>query len=226
MHVFLKERAYRGEMICSVALALVSIVVMSSTADAKGKWEKVGKNDGVAVSKMEVKGSDLMAFRGVIVSDVHIGKVMAAFVDESQRSKWVDRYHTHETFKKTDRLQVYRIHFKLPIPISDRDYVLNSELFPNPEKKTVTVKIKSVKHPKAPENDCCVRAEAKRTFYKFEALEGGKTRLTVEVQTDPKGMLPDWLINSIQEDWPSKTLNALIKQAKTQKAHSDYASWH
>ena len=212
----------------SRAVFVLVLCVMSGvamTAMAEGKWEKVGNNDGVLVSKKEVEGSDLLAFRGVVVHDVPIGKVMATFLDEKQRSKWVDRYESHTTFKKSATSQTYRIHFKLPFPISDRDYVLRSDLVLKPEKKTVMIKIKSVKHPKGPENDCCVRAEAYGTYYKFEGLDGGKTRLTVEVHTNPKGLLPDWLINSIQEDWPSKTLNALIKQAKTQKVHPDYADW-
>lgn len=191
-----------------------------------GTWEKVGKKDGVMVSKKEVPNSDLLAFRGVVVHDIHIGQVMTTFIDETQRSKWVDRYAAHRTLAKTDRTQTYWIHFSLPFPISDRDYVLYSEGHPDPAKKVVITKIKSVVNPKAPEDDCCVRAEVYGTYYKFEALPGGKTKLTVEVHTNPKGLLPGWLINSIQEDWPSKTLNALVAQARTQPIHPNYTDWH
>jgi hypothetical protein len=181
------------------------LLAWTGTAAADGgKWEKVGKKDGVAVSKKEVPESDLLAFRGVVVHDVHIGKVMTAFVDENQRSKWVDRYAAHKTLKKTATSQTYWIHFSLPFPISDRDYVLHSDAYPDKDKKIVTTKIKSVLNSKAPEKDCCVRAEVYGTYYKFEALPGGKTKLTVEVHTNPKGLLPGWLINSIQEDWPPR----------------------
>lgn len=211
----------------SALCALAAIVAFGSVASAGGgKWEKVGKKNGVMVHKKEVPGSDLLAFRGVITADIHIGKIMTTFIDEEQRGKWVDRYAGHRTLAKSDRSQTYWIHFGLPFPISDRDYVLKSDGFPDAEKKVVVTKIKSVTHPKAPENDCCVRAEAYGTYYKFEALPDGKTKLTVEVHTNPKGLLPGWLINSIQEDWPSKTLKALIKQAKGQKIHAEYTDWH
>jgi hypothetical protein len=73
-----------------------------------------------------------------------------------------------------------------------------------------------------------VRAQACGTYYKFEAFRGKtKTKLTVEVHTDPKGMLPSWLVNAIQKGWPSKTLNGLVKRArKVNKIADGYAKWH
>lgn len=208
------------------ALLLVAMSMGGQAMAESGKWEKVGNKDGVMVSVKEVSGSDLLAFRGVVTTDLHIGQLMTVFLDENQRSKWVDRYKSHKTLAASSTSQTYWMHFKLPVPISDRDYVLKSDAYPNPDKGEMVVKIKSVKHPKAPENDCCVRAEAKGTYYKFEALKNGKTRITVEVHTDPKGMLPDWLINLIQEDWPSKTLNGLIKASKGADVHPKFKDWH
>jgi len=78
-----------------------------------------------------------------------------------------------------------------------------------------------------PEQDCCVRANAYRTYWRLEALPGGRTKAEVEVFTDPMGLLPSWLINLIQADWPSNTLIGLHKRA-TQgdlKPHPDAAAW-
>ena len=44
--------------------------------------------------------------------------------------------------------------------------------------------------PQKPEQECCVRAYAQRTYWKMEALPNGQTKVVVEVQTDPKGALP------------------------------------
>ena len=62
--------------------------------------------------------------------------------------------------------------------------------------------------------DCCVRAEVKGTYYNFTALSAKRTKLEVEVHTDPKGLLPNWLVNLIQKKWPSKTLSGLIRHAR------------
>ena len=56
----------------------------------------------------------------------------------------------------------------------------------------------------------------------------GKTRIMVEVITDPKGSLPAWLINLIQKDWPYNTISALKKRAKKGdiKPNPKMAGWH
>ena len=210
-----------------MVVCAVWVCVMAPHASVEaGGWEDEGLQDGVQVYSKEVEGSDLLAFKGIIVTDVHIGKIMTTFVDEHQRSKWVDLYAAHKTLAKSETSQTYWIHFSLPFPATDRDYVLRSDASVDSDKQIVTTHIKSVTHKNAPENDCCVRARAFGTYYKFEALKGGKTRITVEVHTDPMGILPDVLINLIQEDWPSKTLNGLIKQSRSQSVHPDFKDWH
>jgi hypothetical protein len=49
-------------------------------------------------------------------------------------------------------------------------------------------------------------------FSLIPVLKGKKTRIEFETLGDPKGWIPDWLINSIQEDWPIYSLNALREQ--------------
>lgn len=204
-------------------LLLVMLVPSVATADG---WKSVGDIDGVKVWKKSVEGSNLLAFRGVVTADVQIGQIMTVFLDHRQRKNWVAKYADDKNLEKGAGFQEYWIHFKAPFPVSDRDYVLRSDGYPDADKRTYTCKIKSVNRKDAPENDCCVRAKLHGTYYRFEALPGGKTRMTVEVHTDPRGMLPGWLVNMIQKKWPSDTLNALVREAKKHKAHPDYADWH
>ncbi len=112
--------------------------------------------------------------------------------------------------------------------MKDRDYVLKADGQIDDAAHVFTARIKSVVDGRKGEDDCCVRAEAKNTYYRFEAIAGSeKTKLTVEVHTDPKGSLPDWLINMIQKKWPSKTRSGLINRATAQNAvHADFATWH
>ena len=97
------------------------------------------------------------------------------------------------------------------------------------QNRVFTTMIESVEHPKKPVQDCCVRGQAFGTFYRFEALPGqNKTRLEVEVHTDPKGSLPSWLVNLVQKSWPRDTLMGLLKEAQKPEITPDpkYADWH
>ena len=190
---------------------------------AKG-WEKIGTFDNVKVSRKTVKGSPLFAFRGITEANIPLDILIGTFTDPKQRRHWVDRYDEHVTFKKTELSETYWIHFKLPV-VSDRDYVLKSDAIVDKDKGIIQVKIKSVKHDKYPPK-CCVRAEVKGTYYKFTALSPTRTRLEVEVHTDPKGLLPSWVVNLIQEKWPSKTLSRLITHAlKNKVSHPSTKAW-
>ncbi len=205
-----------------------------AAAHAQGVWDYVGVIDGVKVWRKEVPESNLMAFKGEIVADVNIGKLLAVFLDRNQRKFWVDRFDDTKMLEQTGPLnETYWIRFKLPPGISNRDYVLRADGTVDPALGLFTAKIKSVTHPKAPADDCCVRAEVKGTFYRFEALKGApgtpdKTRLVVEVMTDPKGWLPGWVVNLIQKSWPSKTLNGLVRRSNNASVVpiAEYAAWH
>jgi len=223
---FTKSRMVAG---CVLLLAILSVLSGPWSVAEDNKWEPVGVFDGVTVSRMEIPGRPLFAFRGEIVAPIHIGTLMATFVDGSERKNWVDRYAMHEQLEKTEEWsETYWIRFGLPFPISDRDYVLRFEAERDAQNRRVTSIVKSVESSKKGPQDCCLRAVVENTFYQFEAIPGReKTRLIVEVRTDPKGLLPSWLVNLIQKKWPSKTLSGLVRASKANgKMHPAFADWH
>ena len=211
------------------ALAAATAFVGTPSVEA-AEWEKISEpEDKVAVFRKEVEGQNVFAFKGVTTVDLHVGNIISIYTDSSTQKDWVDRYDASGNLKIMDPLErIYWIHFGLPFPISDRDYVLHVNAELDHEKRTFTSRIKSVDHPGRPEDDCCVRGKAFGTYYLFEGLDGGKTRLTVEVHTDPMGMLPSWLVNIIQKKWPAKTLNGLVKRSRRSgvKVYAGTEGWH
>ena len=99
--------------------------------------------------------------------------------------------------------------FDLPWPISDRDYVYHVKA--SKQGENVYIAIKSATHSDAP-GTVGVRAHLNNSNYVLEPLGDNKTKVTVEIHTDPKGLLPSWLVNLIQKSWPVKTLNGIRKQ--------------
>lgn len=200
-------------------IALAIAILLVPAVGAANSWESVGETDGVNVFMQQVPGSSMFAFRGEMVADVHISRIMTVFLDPNERPNWVDRYHSHRTLDRVEKpeenemWELYAIRFSLPPGISDRDYLLRTDLEVDMSGKKVTTRIRSVVDRRYGEQDCCVRAST-QTFYEFTALPNGRTRLIVEVHTDPKGRLPAWLVNRIQRGWPSGTLSGLVNRAK------------
>lgn len=213
----------------AAAFTLVAAPASVSASD-KGKWEFVSSSDGVRVYRKEVPGSGVFAFKGEMIANIPIGKVIAAYADTNLRRDWVDRWHSDaELDVRSSTERTFWIRFGLPWPVSDRDYVLHLNAHMDHDKREFVARLNSVDHAKKPKQDCCVRGKAFGTFYRFTAIPGTeKTKVYVEVHTDPQGLLPGWLVNIIQKEWPRKTLAKLVQRARKPdiQVHPAAAAWH
>lgn len=214
-------------------MAAVAMWTVSAPSHAGTSWQDVGDINGVHVWKRDEPGSSVTSFRGEVVAPVHIGKLIAVMQDRDARKNWVDRYHSSQLLEKPNAMsEVYWIRFKLPAIISDRDYVLRADAAMDEANHVFTIEIKSINDPRKGPDDCCTRAIINRASYKFTALKAvngvPQTKIEVEVNTDPKGLLPTWLVNMIQKEWPSKTLNNLVRYAKSapNQPVPQLANWH
>ena len=191
----------------------VALFLIAGSAQASD-WQFLKTKKDVKVYKKEVPGSPLVAFKGIMVMPTPIAKVAQVLLDTDTETKkqWIDMIEEFRVLEEGDYYGVSYSSYGLPWPLADRDYVVRSELVIDNQKNQVTVELKSVDHPKAPATSG-VRATLIGSRYLLQPMGEDKTLVTVEIQTDPKGMLPSWLVNLIQADWPSNTLSALAEQA-------------
>ena len=146
-----------------------------------------------------------------------IERIAYVLDDTESKTEWVLR------LKQENRLEgnpfSYRSiayqHYNLSWPVSDRDYVIESKWSVMKDKKlpTVILSIKSIVGDSVPEIEGRVRGHLYRLVYKLEKLESNQTRVTVEIMVNPKGLLPNLMINLIQKEWPITTLRQLNAQA-------------
>jgi hypothetical protein len=197
----------RAPLFAALLLALPAVAL------AKGDWKTVSNADGVAVSRKTVTGSEIVAFRGVTTIKASMGKVLGVLMDNKRRLDWVDRLGKSTVLEKVSPFEyvIYQ-HFELPLIISDRDYVYRGTATRD-ENGRVTLHMSSCEHPKAPKT-IGVRANLIHSKYVLTPKGDDETELSVEIHTDPKGMLPTWLVNVIQKSWPSKTLAGVRRMSK------------
>lgn len=178
-----------------------------------GDWKQIDDTEGIVTSRKEVEGSSMLAFRGEGDSAVPIGKIVAVLLDPTLGPEWVDLQVKSVELARPSATEsrLYQV-YDLSWPISDRDYVLRRKVSFDPAAKVVTVTYNSVEDAAMPEQDCCVRATAHRTYWRLTATPTG-THLEVEVHTDPKGMLPAWMVNMVQKGWPRNSITGLTTRA-------------
>ncbi|MCO4746910.1 MAG: hypothetical protein KC912_19085 [Proteobacteria bacterium] len=193
------------------ALFLAASMLVATASHAGDlPWEEIYTEAEVTVSRAEVDGTKLFAFKGETIMDASRGQVLHVLLDNEHRVEWVDRLYTNSIVeRKTTFDYVLYQAFDLPAMFASRDYVYHGVVTEDPTSGVVTLTMQSVEHPDAPET-VGVRAELLNSRYLLTPVEdGNKTRVEVEIITDPKGMMPSWLVNVIQKSWPVDTLNAL-----------------
>lgn len=203
------NRILTGLMLAGLAFAPAALA---------GTWEEVYTAEGVTVSRMDTEGTPLVAFKGETVYDVPVEDVLGVLLDNDHRVEWVDRLYTNHIVEAESPYDyiLYQA-FDLPAMFADRDYVYHGVASRDAGTGVVTLRMQSVEHPKAPAT-VGVRAELLNSRYILTPLENNtKTRVEVEIQTDPKGWMPAWLTNMVQKDWPLETLNGIRGQFA--KAH-------
>ena len=146
-----------------------------------------------------------------------IERIAYVLDDTESKTEWVSR------LKQENRLEgnpfSYRSiayqHYNLSWPVSDRDYVIESKwtVINAMKPPTSILSIKSTIRDDVPEIQGRVRGQLDRLVYKLEKLKSNQTRVTVEIMVNPKGLLPNFMINLIQKDWPITTLRQLNAQA-------------
>ena len=201
LSAYLSRRAWLGG---------VAAFFFAGPAFAAG-WELVGVEDGIRVSRREVPGSPIVAFRGEGMVNAPLAKVLGVLADHDHCTEWVDRLERAIVLeKKSAQDMVIYQHFSLPFPFSDRDYVYRVR-GRQTASGAVSVRMKSVVHPKAPPT-VGVRAEISSGRYLLTPRGPRKTHLVVEIHTDPKGALPAWLVNLVQKSWAPNTIRAIRKR--------------
>ncbi len=186
------------------------VLLAGSGAEAQ-EWQEIYTKQGVTVSRTDVEGTKLVAFKGETTMDAPPEKVLRVLVDHDHRFEWVARLSRTEvlTDKSPYDYVVYNA-FQVPI-FSDRDYVFRAVVTRDASTGVVVQSLASVDHPDSPPT-VGVRAELVNSKYRLTPLEGGQTRVEVEILTDPKGSMPTWLVNLIQRSWPLDTLTGIRSQ--------------
>ncbi len=194
--------------------AVFTAVVLSSVALA-GDWEQVQDTDGVKVYSRELPDRAIKSVKGTGIVDAPVLKVALVLVDNARAPEWVDSLAEARVVRMISPSEYVEYnHVSMPLVVSDREFVTRVTMKVDREKKTVVIRSVPGEDPEVKKNDSRVRGELS-ALYVLESIDGGKrTRLSVEVDADPRGSLPAWVVNFFQKDWSRDTIKGIRGQAQ------------
>ena len=181
-----------------LSLGALTLVVLASDPAAEVGWEVAKKMDGLTVYARDRQGSSVREMRAVGVIDAPPEKVWKALRAYDRYA--LDMPYTEEArvIAREDGDRITWLYTVINAPMVDRrDYVIR--LVDETKWKDgkgylrVTWKPANDKAPPLPES--IVRVQVNEGYWHLEPVEGGKTKATYYVYTDPGGSLPRWVAN-------------------------------
>ncbi len=192
-------------------LFLISIMLSGNTkANEKiGEWMLETDRDGIQVYVMNVQGTDIVKAKSITEIKATVEQVQTVLNDLPGRSKWVPFLKKSITLKinsKSSRLE-YSV-FSAPWPASNRDFLYSMQLLSTSDQQRV-YEMRSVVNRVMPEINKLIRGEIIESRYTLTRIDNEVTQVELIYHADPKGWLPNWIINIIQKILPYKILKNL-----------------
>ena len=175
-------------------------------------WTLLRDDNGVKAYSQDLQNSNFVAFRGVVEVNSTIDEIIDVFIDDTNWDKWGEKFHSgHIVEHKTREHKIFYQAFKMPPFVDNRDMVYEYKVQFDRKTGKTFVSGKSIEHPEAPET---IGVRMKLTFARWTLipLTNNKTRIDLEVHSDPGGAIPAWLVNWSQRNYPHNLLSSLRKR--------------
>ena len=197
---------------------------LSSCLYADNIWKQNKNEDGIRVFTKDVQGSALKAFRGVVSIPARLSSIVAVIDDTSIYLKLFHNATYAKDLMRISENEAYKYMITaLPWPAKNRDSIIRSNFKQNKKSKIVQITMKSVPN-YIPSKPGLVRIQ-RMTGRWLLVPEGNNVKVFYEMNVDPSGSLPTWLVNAMSIDLPFitlKNLRELVKQEKYKKVKSSF----
>lgn len=199
-------------------------VPMRAWADDDVGWKHIFSESGVAVWNRLEPGREVPVFKGIGNVDAGLFEILAVLNDVSRHTEWMANCAQARILKQVnefDRILYNRT--DAPWPVSDRDTVLDCTVDGTMSRREVLCPFTSIASSLQPPIDGVVRMPRLRGFYKLVSIDEKRTRVTYQIDADPGGRLPDFVVEMTTKKLPLNTVTGLRSQvAKTRGRYESF----
>lgn len=198
-------------MFCKSGLVFLLALSLSSQVSAQ-PWKLRTDKNGIRVYSREVPGSRIHALKVESTFSVPASRLIAVILDIEGATQWLYSTKSCTLLKTVSPSEVYYYsEIKFPWPVSNRDFIAHLKIAQDPLTKTIRVHAENVAE-MVPEKKGIVRI--KQSIGNWTIQPEGKDKIYVqyELQVDPAGSLPAWLVNMLSTKGPYESFLTLASQ--------------
>ena len=192
------------------AFALVLIGIAVAFPARAADWQVIAGRDGIVVSRRSVAGRAFPQLRAVGEVPGTPYEILAVLLDVPAHAKWLPDCIESRTLRRLDAWR-YVIYTRTdaPWPVSDREAVIENEvIFLEPPSK-LKVTFEALTAPEVAHARGTVRMKTVNGYYLIEAIDDHRSLVQYELDADPAGALPAWLVTYQSTRNPLQTLAGL-----------------
>eukprot|EP01100_Stratorugosa_tubuloviscum_P016104 TRINITY_DN9_c0_g1_i1.p1 TRINITY_DN9_c0_g1~~TRINITY_DN9_c0_g1_i1.p1 ORF type:complete len:225 (-),score=111.87 TRINITY_DN9_c0_g1_i1:372-1046(-) len=184
-------------------------------------WEEVLNNPPARVCRKKSSNSAINILRvATVFPNLNPEILYDVLHDHQYRTTWDTNMIEGRVVEQLDHHnEIGYYAARSPPGVSNRDFLNQRSWRPRPETGEYVIFNHSVTHPECPERGDFVRAQSLLTGYLIRRTSSGGSSFTYMTQSDPKGWIPAWVINSLMTKLGPKLLDNLFNAA------TQYEAW-
>lgn len=205
------------------AITLLAIGFALALPAQAANWHVIAERDGIVVSRRAEPGRTFPQLRAVGEVPGTPYEVLAVLLDVPAHTRWLPDCIESRTLRRVDAWR-YVIYTRTdaPWPVSDREAVIENEvIFLQPPSK-LKVTFEALPAPEVSRARGTVRMKAVNGYYLIEAIDNRRSLVQYELDADPAGSLPAWLVTYQSTRNPLQTLVGL--RARLQSTRGQYGA--
>ena len=193
---------------------LPALVFISCTSMAQGGWAMKLNKEGIKVYTKDAAGSPIKAIKTECELETTIDVLTSVLLDVNDSKEWIYATKKATLLQQLSPTQViYYSEIALPWPINNRDFIVQLSITQDSVSKTV--KAESINKPGwLPRFKDIVRVEQAYAQWLITPMANGRLHVEYELQVDPGGCIPAWLVNMFATTGPFYTFQKLREQVK------------
>jgi len=196
----------------SILLCCMALLCSSFSNSDSPNWMLKKNENGITVYTRTVAGSDLKEVRVVNRVKSSLSGMVALLLDSKNYSDWMVGCKEARILKVMSDHEFYNYQVTdLPWPLSDRDVVADFKVEQDASTKIVSF-TKTAMPLLIPESNGLVRVQYLHAKYLLKPLSSDSVLVEMELQLDPGGSIPAWLINANIVAAPYKSTEQMIKR--------------
>jgi START domain len=199
----------------SASFAACAALAPASTCLADDKpegWQVIDQDRGITISKRQVPGFALPAFRGQGRIKGNVLQVLSVMLDLKAVEKWAHGVGSSKPLQRIDeRTNLVYVTSDLPWPVRERDMIVRSVVEVLKPKEQFRLSLDC--EPEAKAETSMIRVKQCHSTLTLKKVDEQTTEVDYVMTLDPGGYLPRWATEFVSKNTPRKTLVMLEERA-------------